>query len=55
VNCPTCGSSVEWIAGNRFRPFCSVRCKGMDLGAWATEKYRVASTEEPKPDETAEE
>ena len=54
VNCPTCGGSVEWIAENRFRPFCSARCKGMDLGAWATEKYRVAATEEPHPEDQSE-
>lgn len=54
VNCPTCGGSVEWVAENRFRPFCSARCKGMDLGAWATEKYRVAATEEPLPEDQPE-
>lgn len=51
VNCPSCGNRVEWVAENRYRPFCSARCKGMDLGAWATEKYRVAATEEPRPED----
>jgi len=32
---------VIWSAESPFRPFCSERCKLMDLGAWATEKYRV--------------
>ena len=41
VACPTCGAAVEWSAQSRFRPFCSERCKLIDLGAWATEKYRV--------------
>ena len=41
VNCPSCGASVEWTAAARFRPFCSERCKMADLGAWATEKFRV--------------
>jgi hypothetical protein len=54
VTCPSCGTSVEWIAGNYYRPFCSARCKGADFGAWATEKYRVAATEEPKPEDQSE-
>lgn len=41
VDCPTCGTKVEWIAANRFRPFCSERCKQIDLGAWAGEKYTI--------------
>ena len=41
VACPQCGSLAEWSPGNRFRPFCSERCKMIDLGAWATESYRV--------------
>jgi endogenous inhibitor of DNA gyrase (YacG/DUF329 family) len=47
VSCPHCGAPVEWKADNRFRPFCSERCKVMDLGAWANEQYRVAG--EPAP------
>jgi uncharacterized protein len=45
VACPNCGKSVEWTSQNAFRPFCSERCKLIDLGAWATEKYRVPITE----------
>lgn len=41
VRCPTCGKEVEWKPENRFRPFCSERCKQIDLGAWASEAYRV--------------
>jgi len=41
VNCPRCGAPVEWAPENRYRPFCSERCKLIDLGAWATESYRV--------------
>lgn len=41
VSCPICGTAVKWDAGNRWRPFCSERCKLIDLGQWATEKYRV--------------
>jgi len=42
VSCPTCGKEVPWDARNKYRPFCSERCKLMDLGQWATESYRVA-------------
>jgi len=45
VNCPRCGIAVAWLAANPFRPFCSERCKIGDLGAWATEQYRVAAVE----------
>ena len=41
VACPQCGASVVWDPKNPFRPFCSERCKMIDLGAWATERYRV--------------
>jgi endogenous inhibitor of DNA gyrase (YacG/DUF329 family) len=43
VVCPTCGKDVEWRSENAFRPFCSERCKLLDLGAWANESYKVAS------------
>jgi hypothetical protein len=41
VNCPRCGTPVEWTSEALYRPFCSKRCKLIDLGAWATEDYRV--------------
>jgi uncharacterized protein len=41
VSCPRCGKSVEWVPASRYRPFCSERCRLIDLGAWATERYRV--------------
>jgi len=44
VNCPSCGTSVEWIASSKWRPFCCERCKVVDLGAWASEDYSVASS-----------
>jgi endogenous inhibitor of DNA gyrase (YacG/DUF329 family) len=42
VSCPRCGKPVRWGAESPFRPFCSERCKMIDLGAWASEEYRVA-------------
>ena len=41
VVCPSCGKEVEWRPENAFRPFCSERCKMIDLGAWANESYQV--------------
>jgi len=46
VACPTCGKNAPWTAGNKWRPFCSERCKLIDLGAWASESYRVPVVEE---------
>jgi len=41
VSCPRCHAAVEWVPENRHRPFCSERCRLIDLGAWASEGYRV--------------
>jgi endogenous inhibitor of DNA gyrase (YacG/DUF329 family) len=49
VLCPHCGAAVEWSAASRFRPFCSERCKLIDLGAWASEQYRIALPDGPRP------
>ena len=38
--CPQCGKESAW-KGNKYRPFCSERCKLIDLGTWADEKYKV--------------
>ncbi len=42
VSCPTCGKKNIWNKDNPFRPFCSDRCKLIDLGDWAAGKHRVA-------------
>jgi uncharacterized protein len=55
VACPRCGAQVAWIRENRYRPFCSDRCRLIDFGDWATEKYSVPVAEykdEPKIDES---
>lgn len=49
MRCPACGGDSVYAARNAFRPFCSARCKGMDLGAWANEEFRVP-TEAPPDD-----
>ena len=43
VACPTCGKKTAWCSTNTFRPFCSERCKLIDLGAWAGEEHRIPS------------
>ena len=47
VSCPRCGAPVAWVPESRWRPFCSERCRTIDLGAWATEHYRVAAESDP--------
>ncbi|MFZ4535016.1 DNA gyrase inhibitor YacG [Propionivibrio sp.] len=49
VRCPQCGGESEWNAANKFRPFCCERCKLIDLGAWASESYRVPVQETKDP------
>jgi len=51
VSCPRCGTQVAWSPGNPYRPFCSERCKLIDLGDWAMEKYRVSVEEDKDPPE----
>lgn len=45
VTCPNCRKPTEWRVDNPYRPFCSERCKLIDIGAWASESYRVAGSE----------
>jgi endogenous inhibitor of DNA gyrase (YacG/DUF329 family) len=44
VRCPTCGSATRFSPANPWRPFCSEGCRSIDLGAWATERYRVQAS-----------
>ena len=41
VRCPACGGPSLFAPENPWRPFCSERCTQIDLGAWASEAYRV--------------
>lgn len=50
VPCPRCGKKVPW-SGNRWRPFCSERCKLIDTAAWAEEAYAIPSEDAPGTDE----
>ncbi|OZG70511.1 DNA gyrase inhibitor YacG [Hahella sp. CCB-MM4] len=45
VQCPTCKKEVTWSEESPYRPFCSKRCQLIDLGAWASEEYRVPESQ----------
>ncbi|WP_028302246.1 DNA gyrase inhibitor YacG [Oceanospirillum beijerinckii] len=42
VDCPTCKKKVQWNQDNIHRPFCSDRCRLIDLGEWASENHKIA-------------
>jgi uncharacterized protein len=44
VKCPTCRKETAW-EDNPHRPFCSDRCRLIDLGAWVEERYRIPAEE----------
>lgn len=44
VKCPTCKRLHEYDVKSPWRPFCSERCKIIDLGAWASSAYRIEGT-----------
>lgn len=51
VACPTCKHAVAWTAQETFKPFCSERCKLIDLGDWATEAHKIPGEEITDPAE----
>ena len=53
VACPTCGAPAAFAPSNPSRPFCSERCKLIDLGAWASESYRVPVETPNEPEDPA--
>ncbi|MEH6736847.1 MAG: DNA gyrase inhibitor YacG [Shewanella sp.] len=50
VNCPICRTKVEWKDESLFKPFCSERCKLIDLGDWASEKHAIPLKNSIDPD-----
>ncbi len=51
VKCPACGGPSVYATSNPYRPFCSARCRQIDLGAWASEQFALpASAPDPDPD-----
>ncbi len=51
--CPVCRKASKWSTENRYRPFCSERCKLIDLGEWAGEGHRIAGDPAPDPNDPA--
>ncbi|HRO66033.1 MAG TPA: DNA gyrase inhibitor YacG [Pseudobdellovibrionaceae bacterium] len=52
VRCPQCGQPALFSSENPARPFCSERCKLIDLGQWADERYKVpAENQTPSTDD----
>lgn len=49
VNCPHCGKPVPWSEASPWKPFCSERCRLIDLGDWLTEKHAIPGDTEPLP------
>ena len=47
LTCPRCGDLTAW-ENNPYRPFCSDRCKLIDLGAWANDQYRLPTQDAPQ-------
>lgn len=45
VRCPQCGGPSVYASSNAYRPFCSERCKQVDLGAWASESFKLPEKE----------
>jgi endogenous inhibitor of DNA gyrase (YacG/DUF329 family) len=45
VRCPHCGKDALYIPENLFRPFCSQRCRMIDLGEWADGQFRIPGEE----------
>jgi len=41
VRCPQCDKEVPWLDDQQWKPFCSERCKLIDLGEWASEGHRI--------------
>ena len=50
VRCPACGGDSRYASDNPYRPFCSARCKNVDLGAWASEEFRVPAPAQAQED-----
>jgi hypothetical protein len=53
MKCPICKKAVA--PGDEFLPFCSERCKIIDLGNWASEKYVISTPVQPEESESVSE
>jgi uncharacterized protein len=53
LNCPTCKRPIVWSEQYPYRPFCSERCRLIDLGAWLSERHAIPGEAPQSQDETA--
>jgi uncharacterized protein len=53
AKCPTCGTPVTWEKKSLWRPFCSDRCKLIDLGDWLEENHRIPDNGKPDTDDAS--
>jgi endogenous inhibitor of DNA gyrase (YacG/DUF329 family) len=53
IICPICKNATTWEE-NSWRPFCSERCKLIDLGKWVTEEYKIPVKIEEETEEQQE-
>ena len=54
ITCPACHKPCKYGPSNEARPFCSMRCRNGDFGAWATESYRVPAAPDPTAEQDSE-
>jgi hypothetical protein len=60
LSCPTCQREIAWSDEYPYRPFCSERCRLIDLGAWLSEQRAIPDKEagfsgEAVPDDVTDE
>jgi endogenous inhibitor of DNA gyrase (YacG/DUF329 family) len=53
LRCPTCRRPIEWSDEFPYRPFCSERCRLIDLGAWLSEQHAIAGESPPFSEDAA--
>jgi hypothetical protein len=49
VSCPNCKKQFDWNSPTNSRPFCSERCRLIDLGDWLEERRRIPDDRSPQP------
>lgn len=54
LRCPRCGAAVPWTAESECKPFCSARCRLIDLGDWLLEKHAIPDSAPPENQENSE-
>ncbi len=53
MRCPICGKEFD-LATSTAKPFCSDRCRSIDLGRWLGESYGLPHVPDPEADELPE-